>query len=48
MKQEELTSFYDGMKKELSGISIDDIRIDETRARVNQRMDEYFAKKRRD
>lgn len=45
MKQEELTSFYDGMKKELSGISIDDIRIDEIRARVNQRMDEYFAKK---
>lgn len=42
MKQEELTSFYDGMKKELSGIKLEDIRIDEFRARVNARMDAYF------
>lgn len=45
MKQEELTSFYDGMKKELSGITADDIRIDAFRARVNERMDEFFAKR---
>lgn len=45
MKQEELTSFYDGMKMELAKITVDDIRIDAFRARVNQRMDEYFAKK---
>lgn len=45
MKQEELTSFYDGMKMELSGITADDIRIDDFRARINQRMDEFFAKR---
>ena len=45
MKQEELTSFYDGMKTELSRITVDDIRIDATRARINERMDEYFEKK---
>ena len=45
MKQEELMSFYDGMKTELSRITVDDIRIDATRARINERMDEYFAKK---
>lgn len=45
MKQQELTSFYDGMKMELAKITVDDIRIDAFRARVNQRMDEYFEKK---
>ena len=45
MKQEELTSFYDGMKKELSGITLEDIRIDQLRAGINQRMDAYFASK---
>lgn len=45
MKQEELTSFYDGMKMELSRITADSIHIDEYRARINARMDEYFAKK---
>lgn len=45
MKQEELMSFYDGMKTELSRITVDDIRIDATRARINERMDEYFEKK---
>lgn len=45
MKQEELTSFYDGMKRELAGITAEDIRIDEYRRRINQRMDEYFSKK---
>ena len=43
MKQEELTSFYDGMKRELAGITLDNIRIDAIRAGVNQRMDEFFA-----
>ena len=46
MKQEELTGFYDGMKKELSGITAADIRIDALRAGVNERMDAYFAKKK--
>jgi len=45
MKQEELMSFRDGMKMELSRVTADTIRIDEFRGRVNQRMDEYFAKK---
>ena len=45
MKQEELTSFYDGMKMELSRITADSIHIDENGARINARMDEYFAKK---
>lgn len=45
MKQEELTGFYDGMKRELAGITPENIRIDVFRERVNQRMDEYFAKK---
>jgi len=44
MKQEELTSFYDGMKLELSKITAESIIIDEYRARINQRMDEYFSK----
>lgn len=43
MKQEELTSFYDGIKRELAGITLDNIRIDAIRAGVNQRMDEFFA-----
>ena len=43
MKQEELTSFYDGMKMELSGLTAESIRIDEFRARVNLRMDEFFG-----
>lgn len=43
MKQEELTTFYDGMKMELSGITLDNLRIDEIRAGVNERMDAYFA-----
>ena len=43
MKQEELTTFYDGMKKELSGISLENLRIDAIRAGVNERMDAYFA-----
>ena len=46
MKQEELTGFYDAMKKELSGITVADIRIDALRAGVNARMDAYFAKKK--
>ena len=45
MKQEELTSFYDGMKLELSRVTAESIFIDENSARVNARMDEYFAKK---
>ena len=43
MKQEELTSFYDGMKMELSKISLDNLRIDAIRQGVNERMDAYFA-----
>lgn len=43
MKQEELTSFYDGMKKELSGITLENLRIDAIRQGVNERMDAYFA-----
>ena len=46
MKQEELTGFYDGMKRELSGITAADIHIDALRAGVNERMDAYFAKKK--
>ena len=42
MKQEELMSFYDGMKKELGAITDADIRIDALRAGINERMDEYF------
>ena len=45
MKQEDLTSFYDGMKLELSRVTAESIFIDENSARVNARMDEYFAKK---
>lgn len=45
MKQKELTSFYDGMKTELSKITADSFRIDEYRSRINARMDEYFANK---
>lgn len=45
MKQEDLTSFYDGMKMELAKINLDNIRIDAIRAGVNERMDAYFAKK---
>ena len=45
MKQEELTSFYDGMKMELARLTPNNLRIDKIRARVNERMDEYFAKK---
>lgn len=45
MKQEELTGFYDAMKMELAKLSLDNIRVDAVRARVNGRMDEYFAKK---
>ena len=43
MKQEELTSFYDGMKMELSGITLENLRIDQIRAGVNERMEAYFA-----
>jgi len=45
MKQEELMSFYDGMKMELAKIHLGNLRIDAIRARVNERMDAYFAKK---
>ena len=45
MKQEELTSFYDGMKMELSRLTLENIRVDAIRERINTRMDEYFAKK---
>ncbi len=45
MKQEDLTSFYDGMKTELAKINPDNLRIDAIRARVNERMEQYFAKK---
>ena len=45
MKQEELMSFYDGMKMELAKLSLDNIRVDAVRNRVNGRMDEYFAQK---
>ena len=45
MKQEELTGFYDGMKKELAKLTPENLRIDKIRARVNERMDEYFAKR---
>ena len=44
-KQEDLMPFYDGMKKELGAITLEDIRIDALRAGVNQRMDAYFARK---
>jgi nucleoside-diphosphate-sugar epimerase len=43
MKQEELTSFYDGMKLELSGLTADSIIVDAYRARINSRMDEFFG-----
>ena len=43
MKQEELTSFYDGMKMELSGLTADGIYVDAYRARINLRMDEFFG-----
>ena len=43
MKQEDLTTFYDGMKMELSAITLEDIRIDAFRQGVNERMDAYFA-----
>lgn len=43
MKQEELMPFYEGMKMELAKLTPDNIRIDEFRGRVNQRMDAYFA-----
>ena len=43
MKQEDLMSFYDGMKMELSKINLENLRIDDIRAGVNQRMDAYFA-----
>lgn len=45
MKQEELMRFYDAMKMELAAISVDDIRVDDTRARINQRMDAFFAER---
>jgi nucleoside-diphosphate-sugar epimerase len=43
MKQEELTSLYDGMKLELSGLTADSIIVDAYRARINLRMDEFFG-----
>lgn len=43
MKQEELMPFYEGMKMELSKISLDNLRVDAIREGVNQRMDAYFA-----
>ncbi len=43
MKQEELMTFYDGMKSELTKISVNDITPNDP---VNQRMDEYFANKK--
>ena len=43
MKQEDLTTFYDGMKMELSKLSPETLRIDAIRAGVNERMDAYFA-----
>ena len=43
MKQEDLMPFYEGMKKELSGIKLEDIRIDEYRAGINARMEAYYA-----
>lgn len=45
MKQEELTSFYDGMKMELARLTLDNIPVDAIRARISGRMEEYFAKK---
>ena len=45
MKQEELMSFYDGMKMELAKLSLDNIRVDKIREGVNQRMDAYYAQK---
>jgi len=45
MKQEELMPFYDGMKLELAKLTLDNIRVDEFRGRVNQRLEEYFANK---
>jgi len=44
MKQENLMSFYDAMKMELAKISRENLFIDEIRAGVNGRMDEYFSK----
>ncbi len=41
MKQDELTSFYDGMKSELAKITLADIAPN---VAVNQRMDAYFEK----
>lgn len=45
MKQEELMPFYDGMKLELSKLTLDNIRVDAIREGVNQRMEAYFAKR---
>ena len=43
MKQEELMPFYEGMKLELAKLTPENIRIDEFRARVNQRQEAFFA-----
>ena len=44
MKQEDLMPFYDGMKLELAKLTLDNIRVDEFRGRVNQRMEAFFTK----
>jgi nucleoside-diphosphate-sugar epimerase len=45
MKQEELMPFYEGMKMELAKLNLDNIRIDQYRAAINERMEAYYANK---
>lgn len=42
MKQEEMKSFYDGMKMELAKLTPENLHIDAVRAGVNERMEAYF------
>lgn len=42
MKQEEMKSFYDGMKMELAKLTPENLYIDAVRAGVNERMEAYF------
>ena len=47
MKQEELMPFYEGMKMELAKLNLDNIRIDQYRAAINERMEAYYANKQK-
>jgi len=46
MKQEELMPFYEGMKMELAKLNLENIRIDQYRAAINERMEAYYANKK--